>query len=68
MQSESLLTFGEYRLDAVSGHLYRGAVPVPLTPKAFALLQYLAAQPGGWCRSRSCSTPSGPACSSATRC
>jgi len=46
MQSESLLTFGEYRLDAVSGHLYRGAVPVPLTPKAFALLRYLAEHAG----------------------
>jgi pimeloyl-ACP methyl ester carboxylesterase/DNA-binding winged helix-turn-helix (wHTH) protein len=40
------LTFGEFRLDAVSGHLYRGPMTVPLTPKAFALLQYLALQPG----------------------
>ena len=46
MKSESLLAFGEYRLDAVSGHLYRGAVPMPLTPKAFALLQYLAERAG----------------------
>src|SRR6185436_6574571 len=34
------------RLDAVSGHLYRGAVPVSLTPKAFALLRYLAEHAG----------------------
>ena len=46
MRTETLLTFGAYRLDAVSGHLYRGAVPVPLTPKAFALLQYLAERAG----------------------
>ena len=46
MKSESLLAFGEYRLDAVSGHLYRGAVPMPLTPKAFSLLQYLAERAG----------------------
>ena len=33
---------------------------MPLTPKAFALLQYLADTPGGWSRSRSCSTPVWP--------
>ena len=42
----SILTFGDYRLDSVSGHLYLRAVPVPLTPKAFSLLEYLASRPG----------------------
>jgi len=46
MKSDPLLTFGEYRLDSVSGHLYRGAEAKPLTPKGFALLQYLAARAG----------------------
>ncbi len=46
MSTETALTFGDYRLDPVSGHLYQGASPVPLTPKAFALLHYLAAQSG----------------------
>jgi pimeloyl-ACP methyl ester carboxylesterase/DNA-binding winged helix-turn-helix (wHTH) protein len=40
------LTFGDYQLDAVSGQLYRSGQPVPLAPKAFALLRYMAAQPG----------------------
>lgn len=38
--------FGEYRLDSDRGQLYRGHAPVPLTPKAFALLQHLAGSPG----------------------
>jgi pimeloyl-ACP methyl ester carboxylesterase/DNA-binding winged helix-turn-helix (wHTH) protein len=46
MKTEPLLTFGEYCLDPVSGRVYRGAVPVPLTPKAFALLQHLAERAG----------------------
>lgn len=46
MTDEVTLTFGEYRLDPVSGHLYQGQSPVPLTPKAFALLHYLAARSG----------------------
>jgi pimeloyl-ACP methyl ester carboxylesterase len=40
------LKFGEFRLDPVSGQLYRGATPVPLTPKAFALLHHLAGDAG----------------------
>ena len=46
MDSPQNLTFGEYRLDPVRGQLYRGDQVVPLAPKAFALLQYMAAQPG----------------------
>lgn len=44
--SREALTFGEFRLDPVSGQLYRGATPVPLAPKAFALLHCLARSPG----------------------
>jgi pimeloyl-ACP methyl ester carboxylesterase/DNA-binding winged helix-turn-helix (wHTH) protein len=40
------LSFGDFRLDPLSGQLYRGDATVPLAPKAFALLQYMAAQPG----------------------
>jgi pimeloyl-ACP methyl ester carboxylesterase len=46
MVPERILTFGEFRLDPVSGHLYRGADVVALAPKAFALLQFLAGQAG----------------------
>jgi pimeloyl-ACP methyl ester carboxylesterase/DNA-binding winged helix-turn-helix (wHTH) protein len=40
------MTFGPFRLDPVSGQLYRDGSVVPLAPKAFALLAHLAAQPG----------------------
>jgi pimeloyl-ACP methyl ester carboxylesterase len=40
------MTFGNFTLDAVSGHLYRSGTVVPLTPKAFAVLHHLAANPG----------------------
>jgi pimeloyl-ACP methyl ester carboxylesterase/DNA-binding winged helix-turn-helix (wHTH) protein len=43
---DSVLSFGAYRLDPVSGHLYRGDAVVPLTPKAFAVLHCLASQAG----------------------
>ncbi len=46
MIADRVLTFGEYRLDPLSGHLYRGTAPVALTPKAFALLQCLTDQAG----------------------
>ncbi len=46
VSEEATLTFGEYRLDPASGHLFHGQTPVPLTPKAFALLHYLAARSG----------------------
>lgn len=41
-----VFTFGEFRLDPVSGRLTRHGEPVTLAPKAFALLEYLAGQPG----------------------
>ena len=46
MSSERILAFAEFRLDPVSGHLYRRNEAVPLAPKAFALLQFLAGQAG----------------------
>jgi pimeloyl-ACP methyl ester carboxylesterase len=35
------MTFGSFRLDPVSGHLYKDGTPIPLAPKAFAVLQCL---------------------------
>jgi pimeloyl-ACP methyl ester carboxylesterase len=46
MKIEPVLVFGGHRLDPVGGHLLHGAAPVPLAPKAFALLHYLAANAG----------------------
>lgn len=46
MKADAVLIFGDHRLDPESGHLYRAGATVPLTPKAFALLQYLASRPG----------------------
>ena len=44
--ANSGLTFAGFTLDGTSGHLYRGQEIVPLTPKAFAVLQHLASQAG----------------------
>jgi DNA-binding winged helix-turn-helix (wHTH) protein len=46
MNTDRILTFGEFRLDPSSGHVYRGAATIPLTPKAFALLVYLVTHAG----------------------
>ena len=46
MASHPVLTFGEFCLDTLRGELMRGATAVLLTPKAFALLHYLAARAG----------------------
>lgn len=40
------VSFAEFTLDGPSGHLYREGVVIPLTPKAFAVLEYLVAQAG----------------------
>ena len=45
-QLQSTFEFGPYRLDARSRVLFRGAQPVPLTPKAFDLLIALVAEHG----------------------
>jgi pimeloyl-ACP methyl ester carboxylesterase/DNA-binding winged helix-turn-helix (wHTH) protein len=46
MTPETILDFAGFRLDPFSGQLYHRAAPVPLTPKAFALLSCLARQAG----------------------
>lgn len=46
MQPQPIQTFGDYRLDPVAGHLYKGDRTVALPPKAFALLQYLVSSAG----------------------
>jgi len=40
------ITFGEHVVDLDSGMLYRGEREVPLRPKSFAVLTYLAERPG----------------------
>src|SRR5262245_4664238 len=40
------LTFGSFKLDPVSGQLFHESAPVPLTPKAFTLLHYMATRAG----------------------
>lgn len=40
------LAFGPFRLDLDAGRLWRGEHPVPLAPRPFALLRYLAERPG----------------------
>jgi pimeloyl-ACP methyl ester carboxylesterase/DNA-binding winged helix-turn-helix (wHTH) protein len=43
---DSALVFGAYRLDDATGRLSQGDRPVPLTPKAYAVLRYLVERPG----------------------
>ena len=40
------VTFGEFRLDPANATLKRGAAPVPLTPKAFGVLELLVSRAG----------------------
>ena len=44
--ADLVIAFGAYRLDRVSGRLFRGDAPVPLRFKAFAVLEYLVLRPG----------------------
>jgi pimeloyl-ACP methyl ester carboxylesterase/DNA-binding winged helix-turn-helix (wHTH) protein len=46
MNTDRVLAFAEFRLDPISGHLYRRNETVPLAPKEFTLLRFLAAQSG----------------------
>jgi pimeloyl-ACP methyl ester carboxylesterase/DNA-binding winged helix-turn-helix (wHTH) protein len=46
MDSSGTLLFGEFQLDPVRGQLLRGAEVVPLPPKAFSLLHYMAGNSG----------------------
>ena len=41
-----VLHFPPFRLDAVNACLWRGTKTIRLTPKAFAVLQYLVERPG----------------------
>jgi pimeloyl-ACP methyl ester carboxylesterase/DNA-binding winged helix-turn-helix (wHTH) protein/class 3 adenylate cyclase len=46
MTANSVLSFGHFQIDPGSGDLQAPSGPVRLTPKALAVLQYLAARPG----------------------
>jgi DNA-binding winged helix-turn-helix (wHTH) protein len=46
MQVDHGLAFDQFVLDQVSGELYGRSGAVPLTPRALAMLEYLAARPG----------------------
>jgi pimeloyl-ACP methyl ester carboxylesterase/DNA-binding winged helix-turn-helix (wHTH) protein len=46
MERPGTLLFGEFTLDPYRGQLLRGTDVVPLPPKAFALLHYMAGNPG----------------------
>jgi pimeloyl-ACP methyl ester carboxylesterase/DNA-binding winged helix-turn-helix (wHTH) protein len=46
MSTERVLSFADFRLDPVSGQLYRRNERIALSPKAFALLEHLAGQAG----------------------
>ena len=43
---DAIIDFPPYRLDPAASRLWRGSDPVPLRPKAWALLCYLAVRPG----------------------
>src|SRR4030095_3969738 len=46
MPSESLFSFDRFQLDLSTGRLSGGSGPIPLAPKALAVLEDLAAPPG----------------------
>src|SRR5262245_27302786 len=46
MPAESLFSFDRFHLDLSTGRLSGPSGPIPLTPKALAVLAYLAARPG----------------------
>jgi pimeloyl-ACP methyl ester carboxylesterase/DNA-binding winged helix-turn-helix (wHTH) protein/class 3 adenylate cyclase len=46
MTSESLFSFDRFQLDLSTGRLNGPSGPIPLTPKALAVLEYLTARPG----------------------
>ena len=43
---EGLFSFDRFQLDLSTGRLSGGSGPIPLAPKALAVLEYLAARPG----------------------
>ena len=44
--SSGVIAFGAFRLDSAAGQLLRGAQAIPLRPKTWAVLHYLADRPG----------------------
>src|SRR6266480_1519083 len=46
MREASIVWFGDFRIDLPDERLWRGEQAIPLTPKAFAVLCHLVAQPG----------------------
>jgi len=46
MPLEGLFSFDRFQLDLSTGRLSGGSGPIPLAPKALAVLEYLAARPG----------------------
>jgi len=46
MASDPVFSFDCFKIDSARGHLYGASGPIPLTPKALSLLEYLAARPG----------------------
>lgn len=44
--TDHVISFGPYQLDRASGRLLRSGAAVPLRPKTFAVLEYLATHPG----------------------
>ncbi|MBI3801539.1 MAG: winged helix-turn-helix domain-containing protein [Deltaproteobacteria bacterium] len=46
MESATVLTFPPFRLDPANAQLWRDSQLIPLRPKPFAILRYLAAHPG----------------------
>jgi len=42
------IVFAPFCLDLRAGRLLRGSQPVPLQPKALAVLRHLAERPGHW--------------------
>ena len=66
MASDVLLTFDRFRLDFSTGRLVGPSGPIALTPKALAMLEYLAARPGRLMSKRELLDALWPACSSPT--
>ncbi len=42
----SVIAFASFRVDLLAGQLLRGGEPIPLRPKTWTMLQYLAERPG----------------------
>jgi len=46
VNTSGAITFGPFRLDLRAGLLLRGREPIPLRPKTWSVLRYLAERPG----------------------